>query len=78
MEHRSYRSYDALNVDNLILEFAMKRCSCGSGLEREAQFDGYGIFLTFTCEKCYKDKMSKFRSDIFERYPAQEPIEPED
>ena len=52
-------------------------CPCGSGLYKEAQYDGYGIFLTYTCEKCEPEKMSKFRSDIHERYEADEPIDEE-
>jgi len=56
----------------------MKTCNCGSGLPREERVDGYGIFLTFVCEKCEKRKMAKFRPDIMERYPTDERIEAED
>lgn len=50
-------------------------CNCGSGLEREAEYDGYGIFLTFVCDQCRADKMKRFRDDIKERYECDEPIE---
>jgi hypothetical protein len=43
--------------------------------DREAQYDGYGIFLTYTCYKCHKSKMSGFRADIMEPYECDEPIE---
>lgn len=56
----------------------MKPCNCGSGLERDEQLDGHGIFLCFTCPQCEQEKMSKWRSDIHERYECDEPIEPED
>jgi hypothetical protein len=56
----------------------MKKCNCGSGLPREEQKDGYGIFLCFTCARCYQRKMSRWRSDIHTRYEATEPIESED
>lgn len=42
------------------------------------EYDGYGIPLCRVCEKCEKEKLSRFRSDIKERYECDEPIEPED
>jgi len=54
----------------------MKRtCPCGSGEDRYAQYDGHGIFLTFTCTKCHKEKMSRYRADIMEAYDCDEPID---
>jgi hypothetical protein len=50
-------------------------CACGSGECREAKYDGYGIFLTYTCPKCYREKMRGFRSDIDDRYECDEAIE---
>jgi len=43
--------------------------------ERDAQYDGHGIFLCYTCPKCHKEKMKGYRSDIMERYEAEEAIE---
>jgi hypothetical protein len=51
------------------------RCPCGSGEFPDAQHDGYGIFLCYTCDKCEAEKMKRYRSDIHERYDADEPIE---
>jgi hypothetical protein len=51
------------------------QCDCGSGIERQKQVDGYGIFLCYTCPKCEKHKLKGFRADIFERYAAEEPID---
>ena len=48
--------------------FNNQTCNCGSGLQREENYDGYGIFLTYTCDDCYEEKMSGFRSDIHEQY----------
>lgn len=54
-----------------------KLCLCDSGLISEEVFDGHGIYLTRVCDKCRDEQLSKFRSDIFERYEADEPIEEE-
>jgi hypothetical protein len=59
------------HADNLVT----KPCQCGSGLEREAQYDGYGIFLCNTCAKCHDQQLSKYRSDIFDCYECDEQIE---
>jgi len=56
----------------------IKNCTCGSGLPREEQLDGYGIFLCYTCPKCERAKMSRWRPDIHTLYAALEPIEAED
>ena len=52
-------------------------CGCRSGLYREAQHDARGIFLTFTCAKCHRDRMRGFRSDVLTnaRYWHDEPID---
>ena len=54
-----------------------KLCGCNSGEERYEYKDGHGIFLFFACSKCYDQKRSRYRDDIFERYQCDEPIEPE-
>ena len=41
-----------------------KLCMCGSELPREAQYDARGIFLCYTCTKCEKEKMAKYRPDV--------------
>lgn len=51
------------------------QCPCGSGDCKEAMHDGYGIFMTYACSGCWAEKRKGFRSDIFERYEADEPIE---
>ena len=52
-------------------------CSCGSKMTRYPLKDGYGIFLTYACYKCEKEKWKGFRSDIHEHYQAEEAIEEE-
>ena len=56
------------------------RCSCGSGEQRIAAYDARGIFLTFVCSKCRKEKLSRYRADVLTNpnYWCDEPIEPED
>lgn len=55
----------------------MRKCDCGSGLERFMVCDGYNIFLFYGCDKCRERKLRRFRSDIMEQYQCDEPIEPE-
>jgi hypothetical protein len=59
--------------------FARRRtphtCPCGSDEPCWAEHDGYGIFLTFVCDKCRQEKLSRFRPDIMERYDTDEQIE---
>lgn len=54
---------------------AYKWCFCGSRLPKYPLYDGYGIFLTYACEKCEKKKLSEFRPDIGQRYECDEPID---
>jgi len=55
---------------------AMPRdCPCGSGERCKAVYDGYDIFLFYSCSKCFVEKRRKYRADIFERYECDEPIE---
>ncbi len=58
----------------------LPECPCGSGREADAEFDARGIFLTYACTKCRKEKLSRYRSDVLtdSRYECDEPIEPED
>lgn len=50
-------------------------CSCGSKLPKHALYDGYGIFLCYACDRCEKEKLSHYRSDIMEAYECDEPID---
>jgi len=43
-------------------------CRCGSGLYAEWQYDGRGIELCKTCDKCHDEKMSRYRPEILEYY----------
>lgn len=42
------------------------------------RYDGHGIYLYRGCSRCEHEKRSGFRSDIDERYEADEPIDAED
>ena len=55
--------------------YSYRECSCGSKLTHYPLHDGYGIFLTYACDKCETEKLSHYRSDIMERYDADEPID---
>ena len=50
-------------------------CSCGSGETPMPRYDGYGIFLCYTCPRCETRKLSHYRADVFERYDTDESIE---
>ncbi len=50
-------------------------CECGSKQYPSEHYDGYGIFLFYACDKCYKGKIAKYRPDIMERYDTDEQIE---
>jgi hypothetical protein len=52
-------------------------CTCGSGKQRFAKYDGHGIFLTYVCERCEDEKMQQFRPDIMTHYAADEDIDDE-
>ena len=52
-----------------------RACNCGSGEPPYPLKDGYGYFLTYVCDHCVKEKRSEFRTDIFERYDTDEPLE---
>jgi len=53
-------------------------CSCGSGKDSWVEYDGYGIYMCRVCDSCVEKKLKGFRSDIFDKYECDEPIEPED
>ena len=58
-------------------QFDPNKCSCGSGEYKEAQYDARGIFLTYTCDVCEKDRLSGFRPEVLSNpnYESDEPIE---
>lgn len=41
-----------------------KCCRCGSGEWPEAHYDARGIFLTYACSKCEKEKLSGYRPEV--------------
>lgn len=41
-----------------------KACPCGSGMDRDPQFDARGIFLCFTCDKCEAEKLAHYRKEV--------------
>lgn len=74
-------THDELEARQAELDAEAKRaglrpwCPCGSGHQREAQYDGHGIFLTYMCTSCEREKLSRYRADIFARYEADEAID---
>jgi hypothetical protein len=55
----------------------MNLCTCGSGLPKRDLIDARGIFCTYVCDECERDRMGEFRADIFTNaaYEAEEPID---
>ena len=53
----------------------LQECPCGSGDFPEAVYDGHNIFLFYSCAKCFAQKRSKYRSDIFTAYDTDEQID---
>lgn len=51
------------------------QCPCGSGLAGEKQFDGHGIPLPTTCDKCHQAMLARYRPDISRLYDCDEPLE---
>jgi ribosomal protein L37AE/L43A len=60
------------------MEYPDNRCQCGSGKYHRNAYDGYGIYLCKVCDDCEKKKINTYRSDIFECYDCDEPIESDD
>jgi len=57
-----------------------KPCPCGSGLISYWVLDAQGIELCRCCDKCKKEKLSKYRPEILTGYgqsDVDEPIEPD-
>ena len=46
----------------------IRPCPCGSGHDSQWQYDGRGIPLCRTCDKCHDKQMSKYRPEILEYY----------
>ena len=42
-------------------DFDPKKCLCGSGLEKDEEYDARGIFLTYACDKCREKKLAGYR-----------------
>lgn len=55
----------------------LEKCPCGSGQGAEAVYDARNIFVTFACDKCREERLSKYRPEIFTdpEYWTDEPID---
>lgn len=58
----------------------IRECPCGSGHARESLMDARGIFAAFCCSACRKEKLAKFRPEVFtdSQYACDEAVEPDD
>ena len=70
-------------IDKGVREFVTHTmlCSCGSGKEPWAEYDGRGIYLCKVCTKCRREKLAGYRPEILAHYTeadVDEPIEPEE
>ncbi len=52
-------------------------CACGSGEPRRAAYDARGIFLTYVCGHCEREKLARYRPDVLTdpNYWHDEPID---
>ncbi len=50
-------------------------CDCGRG-DRQRQYDAYGIYCGFMCDRCFGEKYKQYR--YFDAGFAGECLEPED
>jgi len=59
------------------MQYKMKVCACGSGLDSYWQHDARGIPLCRTCTECHDEKMKRYRPDVLDNpgYEADEDIE---
>ena len=54
-----------------------RNARCGSGLEKDAEYDARGIFLTYACDRCREQKLGSYRSEVLfdPNYWADEAID---
>jgi hypothetical protein len=57
----------------------LQRCPCGSRIWPDAHHDARGIFLCYACEKCEREKLSRYRPEVLTDpdYWHSEPIDDE-
>ena len=57
----------------------VSKCNCGSGSEGFPEFDARGIFISFCCDNCRKEKLAPYHPEVLvdPSYKADEPIEPQ-
>ncbi len=58
----------------------LEECPCGSGEWPNPVHDARGIFVSYVCHKCEKEKLSGYRPEIFTNpgYWTDETVEPEE
>lgn len=55
----------------------MADCTCGSGEYGEQLYDARGIYCCLVCDNCRKEKLSRYRPEIFtdDNYECDENID---
>lgn len=53
-----------------------EKCSCGSGLRFEREYDAQGIYLCRVCPKCRTEKLSHYRPETLSGYNQSDVDEP--
>lgn len=58
----------------------LRECPCGSGEWPEVVHDARGIFVSYVCSRCRRERLKSYRPEIFTdpHYPADEQIEPDE
>ena len=79
MRHRLESAFRDIRAEErrLMDDFDPKKCSCGSGLEKDAEYDARGIFLTYACGMPGEQKLGSYRSEVLfdPNYWADEAID---
>jgi hypothetical protein len=58
----------------------LPECNCGSKEKAFPEYDARGIFLSYCCNKCRTEKLSKYRPEVLTDcdYECDEPVDPVD
>ena len=70
-------TYDVVACGVTTFTHQQRLCSCGSQEIPWGEYDARGIFLTYVCDKCRNERLSRYRPDVLSdsNYWHDEPID---